>query len=696
MDGYLSMDDAAALEGISYNALKMRVIRNADRLDTIKQADESGGRERVLVSVESLSKKAQRKYKTSRHIERYGEEDQEPWYVYADYNWYQNKYKKHFYEGVEIANSIRRYEAYQGGKRDKTQYRNKLAEGLGIKGRRFSDLVKLYQEAQAWAIKLEAEHGKNYEHIKVLAVCRKPKEENRFPSLKDEVKTFIENTLYSEIFATNMQSVTNLYDDLEDMAAVKGWDIPSYDTVWRYCNHIWEQDGEGATAMIARGLRYWKNKFMMKKYRNTQKLKVLEVLQGDVHTFDAWVSVKRPNGKLQAIRPCLVAWVDTRSRCLVGWKISETPNAEMMKESLINAIYPKENPELPYGVPKYLLIDNGKEYTAKTLTGRPRTVRVALDADTVGFYRSIGIEDDMRSLPYQPWSKAQIERFFGTVCMKFTKKYSSYTGTLSASRTESKVDKDIKKMLENGELLDIESFAAEFEDWVVNKFHKRKHSGLMIQGEEVPAPISVWNNAENYYKPIPPLDYALSLMAKTHERKVTTMGIKITIAGRPVQYTNEELSRFIGKRVQFRYYPEDITKVKVYDLDGRYVCEAVSYELLTIAPKLSEAGFEEHNKDQKRQQRGDKTTIIKRQMTHEERIAAKKTMLEEAGKKSVGPALSEKQEVVTAMPNDSQYRQEQSEKSKSKKESKQNKTSATKTYFDKQADAALEKLRKLG
>jgi transposase InsO family protein len=605
--------------------------------------------------------------------------------VYADYNWYQNKYKKHFYEGVEIANSIRRYEAYQGGKRDKTQYRNKLAEGLGIKGRRFSDLVKLYQEAQAWAIKLEAEHGESYEHIMVLAVCRKPKEEKRFPSLSDEVKAFIENVLYSESFATNMQSVTNLYDDLEDMSAVKGWDIPSYDTVWRYCNHIWEQDGEGAKAMIARGLRYWKNRYMMKKYRNTEKLQVLEVLQGDVHTFDVWVSVKRPNGKLQAIRPCLVAWVDTRSRCLVGWKISEAPNAEMMKESLINVIYPKANPELPYGVPKYLLIDNGKEYTAETLTGRPRSVRVSLDADTV--------EDDMRSLPYQPWSKAQIERFFGTVCGKFSKKYASYTGTLSASRTESKINKDIKGMLESGELLDIEAFATEFEDWVVNKYHKRKHKGLMIQGETVPAPISVWNSEERYYKAAPPLDYTLGLLAKTHERKVTTMGIKITIGGRPVQYTNEQLHRFIGKRVQFRYYPQDITKVKVYDLEGRYVCDAVSYELLTIAPKLSEAGFTEHNKDQKRQQRDDKNTIIKRQMTHAEREEAKKTMLEEAGKKSVGPALAEQQETVTAMPKDTQYREE---KARGKSEQVKKSAAKTKTYFDKQADVALEKLRKLG
>ncbi|CAH8249920.1 hypothetical protein WJ0W_007106 [Paenibacillus melissococcoides] len=42
---------------------------------------------------------------------------------------------------------------------------------------------------------------------------------------------------------------------------------------------------------------------------------------------------------------------------------------------------------------------------------RKRNERVSFDSETKGFYRSIGIKDDMRSLPYQPWSKAQVERF---------------------------------------------------------------------------------------------------------------------------------------------------------------------------------------------------------------------------------------------------------------------------------------------
>ena len=43
-------------------------------------------------------------------------------------------------------------------------------------------------------------------------------------------------------------------------------------------------------------------------------------------------------------------------------------------------------------------------------------------------------------LPYQPWDKP-IERFFSTVCSKFSKWFESYTGTLTGSKTYAKRQK---------------------------------------------------------------------------------------------------------------------------------------------------------------------------------------------------------------------------------------------------------------
>ena len=106
-------------------------------------------------------------------------------------------------------------------------------------------------------------------------------------------------------------------------------------------------------------------------------------------------------------------------------------NNQTLKESLVKMLYSH-----PGGVPHILHVDNGKDYTAKTMTGqsrKKRNIEFEFDAETVGFYQSIGIEEVGRSLPYQPWDKP-IERFFSTVCSKFSKWFESTRAPSQAPR----------------------------------------------------------------------------------------------------------------------------------------------------------------------------------------------------------------------------------------------------------------------
>ena len=164
----------------------------------------------------------------------------------------------------------------------------------------------------------------------------------------------------------------------------------------------------------------------------------MEVVMGDEHTFDCWVSYTMPNGKVKAIKPVLVAWIDVRSRTIMGDVMCEHANSQILKESLLKAMYQEHG-----GVPKYLYIDNGKDYTSFEMTGRNRKDRhgneLAFEEDVRGFYRSIGIIDDHRAKPYEAWNKGEVERFFRTVCNKFSKWMTSYTGTLTGLKTSDKV-----------------------------------------------------------------------------------------------------------------------------------------------------------------------------------------------------------------------------------------------------------------
>lgn len=128
--------------------------------------------------------------------------------------------------------------------------------------------------------------------------------------------------------------------------------------------------------LASRGTREYKNKVMVKGSRDTKGLQVMQIVMGDEHTFDCWVSYKQPNGKVIAIKPHLAAWVDMRSRVIMGDVMCKDANSDILKQSLLKMIYSE-----PGGVPEYLYIDNGKDYTAKTMTGRDRNDRSGMNFD---------------------------------------------------------------------------------------------------------------------------------------------------------------------------------------------------------------------------------------------------------------------------------------------------------------------------
>ena len=175
---------------------------------------------------------------------------------------------------------------------------------------------------------------------------------------------------------------------------------------------------------------------------------------------------------------------------------------------------------------------------------KKRNIDFEFDAETVGFYQSIGIEEVGRSLPYQPWDKP-IERFFSTVCSKFSKWFESYTGTLTGSKTYAKRQKDVDGMLERGELLTMEEFFEAWTKWKNEKYHTREHRGLKDAGEKWITPISLFENGERYEKAAPPREYAAMLLMKADTARVTNQGINKF----GTLYTDYELCHYVGKHV---------------------------------------------------------------------------------------------------------------------------------------------------
>lgn len=682
-DVFITMKEAAEFEGVKYGTFAQRIARNPKQYKTRTQPQENGGKEQVLVSVDSLTAKGRKAWRAAQKID--GRDvviekrtESAPWYVGVDLNHYTEQHKKAFYEAVELAARVQDFIDYDGP--DRTAYAERYALGLGVSLPTLYRYVDNILKANAWALKMEKEDGQSRDYFRALSLCRKPREKASFPSLTDEQKALIENIWFDRRFAANLGTIEMLYEKFEEVAEGRGWEsYPSIKTVARYIKHLMDKPGaESARYLAANGVREWKNKKMLKGRRDATSLKVMEYVVGDEHTFDFWVQWVAPNGKVKAVRPKLVAWMDMRSRAIVGDVACVNANGDTLKESLVKMLYSH-----PGGVPHILHVDNGKDYTKKELTGqsrRKRNIDFAFDAETVGFYQSIGIEEVGRSLPYQPWDKP-IERFFSTVCSKFSKWFESYTGTLTGSKTYAKRQKDVDGMLERGELLTMEEFFEAWTEWKETKYHTREHRGLKDAGERWITPISLFENGERYEKAAPPREYVAMLLMKADTARVYNYGI--TKFG--VTYADSELGKYIGQHVGIKWDIDDVTKLYVYDKEGRKICEAVAPELLAFGSHCSQATLEAHMKAQKQQLKNVREALEDFTTPYELRVEQGRPS-DAVGKLDL-TIKAERSPKVIALPNDKEYRAEAAASRKAGK-----KTSGDE-FLGKKADDALARLR---
>lgn len=673
---YVALEDAAVFEDVKYNTIVQRISRNPKAYRTKTQPRDGGGKDQVMVAVASLSPKARKAYKAAQKVD--GRDviieqrvNEAPWYVSIDLNHYISSHKKQFYEAVDLVSRLQEFIDYDGP--DRTAFGERFALSIGVSAPTMYRYVGNILEAQAWGMRMEKEDGQNRDYFRALSLCRKPKEKATFPSLTDEQRAIIENIWFDKRFAANLGTIEMLYERFEEIAAARKWDgYPSIKTVARYIKHLMDSRGAAsARYLAANGSREWKNKKMLKAKRDASTLQVMEYVVGDEHTFDIWVQWTAPNGKIKAVRPKLVAWMDMRSRAIVGDVVCVDANSQTLKESLVKMIYSH-----PGGVPKILHVDNGKDYTAQSMTGQSRRERkIDFDSETIGFYQSIGIEEVGRSLPYQPWDKP-IERFFKTVCDRFSRWFESYVGTLTGSTTYAKRQKDVTGMLERGELLTLEEFFDLWSKWKSEKYHTRKHRGLA--GEQWTTPIEMFEHGSRYEKAAPPREYAAMLLMKADTARVTNQGINKF----GTLYTDYELCHYVGQHVGVKWDIDDVTKLYVFDEQGHKICEAVSAEYLQYGAHCSQAALEKHLRDQKRQEREMREYLESVTLPYEARFEEGRPS-DAIGKVDLTIKADRKSKVI-ALPNDKEFRADTTAKKRKQ---------ASDEFLGKKAEGALARLR---
>jgi len=277
------------------------------------------------------------------------------------------------------------------------------------------------------------------------------------------------------------------------------------------------------------------------------------------------------------IRPWLTLWIDWRTRRVVGWVLSDSPNSSTILGSLGRALKDDAN----FGGPSEIRIDNGKDFSSYVFHGSTKqerrlkiSPRVEEDVARGIFARlQIGVHF---ALPHGPNGKSRCERLFGNLA-SFARTFDTFCGISSETRPER-----LKEILANPARIPtfedaetrLAAFLAEHNENADHAMEDLSENGVKLSPNEA---FSKWVTTRRVMADPAALDLLLAFWHKPVT--VGRNGISLTIQGRTLHYghCSEALRPFKapGKKVKpivhVSYDPGALETVRVWDSELRFV-----------------------------------------------------------------------------------------------------------------------------
>lgn len=277
----------------------------------------------------------------------------------------------------------------------------------------------------------------------------------------------------------------------------------------------------------------------------------------DNHTFDIFVDDgehKKP------IRVYLTAFLDVRSRKMVGWYVTDAPSSDATLQALRRGIE-------RYGIPNRILSDNGREFLTHDIGGRGFRKNGRKDEHYIPtILDNLGIE--FRTALVKNARAKIVERAFLDVKECFSKLFEGYTGGHIKERPERL--KTLAKKASN--FTPYEDFEVFVDKYIEGIFNHEEHSGIGMNGK---TRNQVY--AETLYEMKVATPEELNLMMMRNSRMVTVQkdGIVLKLYGTQLTFWSPELAfNYINEKVYYRYNPDDLSEIRVYDEKDRFLCTA--------------------------------------------------------------------------------------------------------------------------
>lgn len=276
----------------------------------------------------------------------------------------------------------------------------------------------------------------------------------------------------------------------------------------------------------------------------------------DTHTFD--VMTKGENGQVH--RLYLSAFFDARSGIFTGCYVGSSASSQGTLMALRKGIQ-------KYGIPQNIYVDNGREFLNFDIGGLGHRQKKSTKDKFAPppIFERLGIH--MINAIVRNAKAKIIERRFRDVKERLSRLFPTYTGGNVLEKPERlkailKSDNDIPTDAE---------FTQAVENILEYYFNEKTYSGA-VASDKNKSRMQVFKENLNEMRMASEMDLNLMLMRSTHSQKVGRRGVHLTIAGEKIDYYNDELiMNYFGQSVYCRYDPEDLSTVRIYDLEDNYI-----------------------------------------------------------------------------------------------------------------------------
>ena len=277
----------------------------------------------------------------------------------------------------------------------------------------------------------------------------------------------------------------------------------------------------------------------------------------DNHTFD--VMVRDKSGKLH--RPYLTAFLDARSGIFTGYYITYNPGSEATLIALRKGI-------LEYGIPDNIYVDNGREFLTFDIGGLGHRKKKPKNGEETfeppGVFKRLGI--NMTNAIVRNAKAKIIERRFNDVKNGLSRLFNTYTGGSVVEKPER-----LKYVLKKDAIYTDDEFQ-EYVDAILKYYFNMMEYDGPVAEDKGKLKMDVFNEHLIKRRVAAAEELNLMLMRSSRPQAVGRRGVHLDINGGRLEYWNDELlMRHFGEKVYFRYNPNDLKEVRIYNLEDKYL-----------------------------------------------------------------------------------------------------------------------------